>query len=80
MDWNKFNKTILEPFEEKGDDASEFIGDANVFTYTQIRLIAREGFKAGVASQQVNPADKGKPTYCGGCGYTHTVNSKCPIK
>lgn len=19
-----------------------------------------------------------KPTYCGGCGYTHTVGSKCP--
>jgi len=33
-----------------------------------------------ITSQQVNPADKGKPTYCGGCGYTHTVDSKCPIK
>jgi len=34
----------------------------------------------GITSQQVNPTDKGKPIYCGGCGYTHPVKSKCPVE
>jgi len=58
--WNKFDKDVLIPYESRGDDACEFSGYAQVFTYTQIRQIASKAFKAGVASHQADPADPQK--------------------
>ncbi len=79
MDWEEFDKTILTPFKDGGDEASEYCHDVNVFNYTQIRSIAIRAFEAGVASQQINAADKRKScNYCGDNGYTTGKGGRKP--
>ena len=78
MEWNKFDKDTLTPYEKLGNAAKTFNGETKIFSYVAMRHIALLAYKAGVASQPENPADKRKPIYCGGCGYTHAVGSKCP--
>ncbi|GAG92012.1 unnamed protein product [marine sediment metagenome] len=58
INWKKFDKEILKPFEKKGDEAGMYMGTANVFSYTQVRLIARKAFKAAIASQQAEEGRK----------------------
>lgn len=77
MNWKKFNSDVLIPFKEKNEDAAGmYMGDAQVFDFNHLRLIARKAFEAGVASQP-NVEDGSAECRCAKCDFDYPVPSGC---
>ena len=60
MEWNKFDKDTLTPYEKLGNAAKTFNGEIKIFSYMAIRHIALLAYKAGVASQHTVEAGRVK--------------------
>ena len=83
MEWNKFDKDTLTPYEKLGNAAKTFNGETKIFSYMAIRHVALLAYEAGVASQPAVEADaKGWCRECDTEIFTEDANfcQNCGIK
>lgn len=54
MQWDKYDKDVLTPYEKTGSKAREFNPETIVFSYMAVRHVAYHAYKAGFSEQNGN--------------------------